>query len=72
MELEEFAEQVRRRMLHIMGAAGNNNAARCGEIAAEVCTMAANVKGQARAAVEQSDPERYDLTTLPARSAFDE
>ena len=73
-DLNDFAEKVRQRMTHIMGAANGGRAELCGEIAAEVCGMAARMKTYAQVAESLDNPARYSLRDLStyAPSGFDE
>ena len=73
-DLNDFAEKVRQRMTHIMGAANGGRAELCGEIAAEVCGMAARMKTYASVAESLDNPARYSLRDLStsAPSGFDE
>ena len=72
MSLEEFAEQVRRKAGHIMGACAGGQSERAGALAAELCSMAAQMKMQAQLHAQQDNENRYDLATLPVSSPFDE
>ena len=73
-DLYDFAEKVRQRMTHIMGAANGKRAELCGEIAAEVCGMAARMKTYATVAESLDNPDRYSLQELAtsAPAGFDE
>jgi len=66
MELEQFAEYVRRECHRIMAAGMNGNGQRAAELAAVLCSEAATVANQKQMQQEAAEPDRYDLSSLPA------
>jgi hypothetical protein len=66
LQLEQFAEYVRRECNKIMAAGMSGNAQRAAELAAVLCSEAATVANQRQMQREASDPERYNLSSLPA------
>lgn len=68
MELEQFAEYVRRECHRIMAAGMSGNGKRAAEQAAVPCSEAATIANQRQMQQEASEPDRYDLSRLPAPS----
>ena len=68
--LFDFAEQVRKTAFHIAAQSSDNP--RVAAMAGELCSKAAQMKNFAKMKDTMSDPDRYDLASLPIVSAFDE
>ena len=71
-ELREFAADVRKQAHKMLCAANVAKNDRILELAGALCTQAAQVEQRAAMTPSAENPERYDLSTLPALSAFDE
>lgn len=70
--IAERAEQVRRLAIEMMGDTMHAHDDELGVLAAQICERAALLKTQAEARHEQSDPNRYDLASLPDASPIEE
>ena len=63
-ELLEFAAQVHRLSLRIIGAEAADNHTRALHTAGELCTEAANIKARLQMRDEATGEDRYSLATL--------
>lgn len=68
-ELERFAEHVRITCQKVLAANDAGDRAAVSELAASLAALAADLSARGEMQRDASDPQRYDLTTLPSPDA---